>query len=183
MKNLTVNYLFILLMVGFLHLVSPTVNAQDMAQAKALCTNLTPSNRAMAERAGYNVDDLCSGQKTQSKGLKAVKPRTIVNRNTASSAATSVKNTEASAPRLQNSKLTPFGYDLFANAPTTFAPSESLSVSADYLLGPGDSLDILFYGKLNRNFSVEINREGFVDFPELGPVALAGLSYGEAKSM
>ena len=79
--------------------------------------------------------------------------------------------------------LKPFGYDLFANAPTTYAPAASIPVSGDYLLGPGDTLDILFYGKTNNTFSLEINREGFVDFPELGPVGLAGLTYGEAKEM
>ena len=56
-------------------------------------------------------------------------------------------------------------------------------MSESYLLNPGDTLDILFYGKENDTFSLEINREGFVDFPRLGPVGLAGLSYGEAKKM
>ena len=79
--------------------------------------------------------------------------------------------------------LKPFGYDLFANAPTTFAPATSIPVSSDYLLGPGDTLDILFYGKTNNTFSLEINRDGSVDFPELGPVGLSGLTYGEAKEM
>ena len=72
---------------------------------------------------------------------------------------------------------------MFANAPTTFAPAASIPVSSDYLLGPGDTLEILFYGKSNSKFSLEINREGFVDFPELGPVGLAGLTHGEAKEM
>ena len=49
------------------------------------------------------------------------------------------------------SELKPFGYDLFANAPTTFAPAASIPVSADYLLGPGDTLDILF-SKLGDKF-------------------------------
>lgn len=79
--------------------------------------------------------------------------------------------------------LKPFGYDLFANAPTSFAPATSIPVSRDYLLGPGDTLDILFYGKSNSTFSVEINREGAAVFPELGPVGLAGLTFGEAKEM
>ena len=48
--------------------------------------------------------------------------------------------------------LKPFGYDLFASAPTTFAPATSIPVSSDYLLGPGDTLDILFYGKTNGSF-------------------------------
>ena len=33
------------------------------------------------------------------------------------------------------------------------------------------------------HFSLEINREGFVDFPELGPVCLAGMTYADAKEM
>ena len=79
--------------------------------------------------------------------------------------------------------LKPFGYDLFASAPTTFAPATSIPVSSDYLLGPGDTLDILFYGKSNNTFSLEINRDGSVDFPELGPVSLSGLTYAEAKDI
>ena len=40
-----------------------------------------------------------------------------------------------------------------------------------------------FMVSLIVSFLLEINREGFVDFPELGPVGLAGLTYGEAKEM
>ena len=83
----------------------------------------------------------------------------------------------------QEQSLKPFGYDLFANSPTTFAPAASIAVSEDYLLGPGDTLDILFYGKKNNTISLEINREGFVVFPDLGPIGLSGLTYGEVKKM
>ena len=60
--------------------------------------------------------------------------------------------------------LKPYGYDLFANAPTTFVPAASIPVSGDYILGPGDNFDILFYGKANNKFSIEINREGLLIF-------------------
>ena len=83
----------------------------------------------------------------------------------------------------QEQSLKPFGYDLFANLPTTFAPTASVAVSKDYILGPGDTLDFLFYGKKNNTLSLEINREGFVVFPDLGPIGLAGLTYGEVKKM
>jgi protein involved in polysaccharide export with SLBB domain len=49
------------------------------------------------------------------------------------------------------------------------------------LLGPGDELSVIFYGKLNESSTVEINRDGFVDFPELGPIMIAGLTFSEAK--
>ena len=80
-------------------------------------------------------------------------------------------------------ELKPFGYDLFANIPTSFVAPPNIPVSSDYLLGPGDELKILFYGKLNQSFTLPINRDGVVDFPELGPLVLAGLSFGEAKDM
>ena len=83
----------------------------------------------------------------------------------------------------QSEELKPFGYDLFANIPQSFVASPNIPVSPDYILGPGDELDILFYGKLNKSFNLEINRDGVVDLPELGPLVLAGLSFGEAKEM
>ena len=163
--------------------------SQDLAQAKALCGNVTAANKAMAKQAGYDLDALCSEVSTAAVSSKAVVPAPApVARGTVSSsedisvavAPVAVSGVGATAPA---SSLKPFGYDLFANAPTTYAPAASIPVSGDYLLGPGDTLDILFYGKTNNTFSLEINREGFVDFPELGPVGLAGLTYGEAKEM
>ncbi|MDC0584966.1 SLBB domain-containing protein [bacterium] len=162
--------------------------SQDVAQAKALCGNVTAANKAMAKQAGYDLDALCSEVSTSVAAKAAVPAPAPVARGTVSSsedisetvAPVAVSGVGATAPA---SSLKPFGYDLFANAPTTYAPAASIPVSGDYLLGPGDTLDILFYGKANNSFSLEINREGFVDFPELGPVGLAGLTYGEAKEM
>ena len=162
--------------------------SQDLDQAKQLCGNLSPANKAMAQQAGYDLDQLCGEVSAVGATKKAVPAAPAVARDTVSSAGdvavavapVAVAGVGAPAPA---SSLKPFGYDLFANAPTTFAPAASIPVSSDYLLGPGDTLDILFYGKTNNAFSLEINREGFVDFPQLGPVGLAGLNYGEAKDM
>ena len=173
--------------------VSVSGYSQDLDQAKQLCGNLTTANRAMAKQAGYNVDEVCGGINKAATPKKAVAPAPIVARATVTTPAAKAPEKIATAvapvavagigaPKPAAS-LKPFGYDLFANAPTTFAPAASIPVSGDYLLGPGDTLDILFYGKTNNTFSLEINREGSVDFPELGPVGLAGLTYGEAKDM
>jgi len=162
--------------------------SQGLGDIKELCGDLTPANKAMAAQAGYDVDQLCSEIPTMAAAKAAVPAAPKVARETVSSTQTlavavapvAVAGVGEAAPA---SSLKPFGYDLFANAPTTFAPAASIPVSSDYLLGPGDTLDILFYGKTNTAFSLEINREGFVDFPQLGPVGLAGLTYGEAKDM
>jgi len=162
--------------------------SQDLDQAKQLCGNLSPANKAMAQQAGYDLDQLCGEVSAVGATKKAVPAAPAVARDTVSSAGdvavavAPVAVAGVGAP-VAAAALKPFGYDLFANAPTTFAPAASIPVSSDYLLGPGDTLDILFYGKTNNAFSLEINREGFVDFPQLGPVGLAGLTYGEAKDM
>ena len=150
------------------------------------------ANKAMARQAGYDLDQLCSEAVELDSGRKALPVLPRVSRKTVASTTKDAEQiADVVAPvavsgvggKIPAKDLKPYGYDLFANAPTTFAPAASIPVSGDYILGPGDTLDILFYGKANNKFSIEINREGFVDFPELGPVGLAGLSYSEAKDM
>ena len=174
--------------------VSLNTYSQGIGDIKQLCDNSTAANKAMARQAGYDLDQLCGEVASVGQANKVVPEQPKVARQTIATdtgqqdveqiatavAPVAVAGVGETKPA---EDLKPFGYDLFANAPTTFAPAASIPVSADYLLGPGDTLDILFYGKSNSKFSLEINREGFVDFPELGPVGLAGLTYGEAKEM
>ena len=150
--------------------MSTASNSQGLENITKLCDNATPVNKAVAKQAGYDLDELC-GEFTdnfRSNSLSApVSPP--VARETVSS---TEKVADMVAPVavkgvgniVSAAELKPFGYDLFANAPTTFAPAASIPVSGDYLLGPGDSLDILFYGKVNSAFSITINREGLLIF-------------------
>ena len=80
-------------------------------------------------------------------------------------------------------KLDMFGYDLFAGAPTTFAPATDIPVPAEYIVGPGDNINLNFYGKTNSQLTVVVDREGKINVPELGPIHVAGLSFQELKLM
>jgi polysaccharide export outer membrane protein len=75
----------------------------------------------------------------------------------------------------------PFGYDVFANAPTTFAPTMDIAVPAHYIIGAGDVLNVQVFGKENLDLELEISREGKVIIPELGPFSVAGLTFSELK--
>jgi len=193
MKRLSLPMARILIAASLGLSFSVSAYSQGLGDVKQLCNNATAANKAMAKQAGYDLDSLCKEASSISPAKKAVPPAPTVARPTVATETSAAPKQVASAVApvavagVASAKpaknLKPFGYDLFANAPTTFAPAASIPVSADYLLGPGDTLDILFYGKSNSQFSLEINREGFVDFPELGPVGLAGLTYGEAKDM
>ncbi|WP_448552104.1 SLBB domain-containing protein [Thalassotalea montiporae] len=75
----------------------------------------------------------------------------------------------------------PFGYDVFANAPFTFAPTMDIAVPADYIIGAGDTIKIQMFGKESNEFELEVNRQGDVVIPDLGPFSVAGLTYTEVK--
>ena len=48
----------------------------------------------------------------------------------------------AAADAVGHEALKPFGYDLFEGVPSTFAPVSDIQVPVDYIVGPGDTLDI-----------------------------------------
>ena len=85
--------------------------------------------------------------------------------------------------RNEKLELEPFGYDLFAGVPTTFAPATDIPVPAEYIVGPGDNINLNFYGKTNSQLTVVVDREGKINVPELGPIHVAGLSFQELKLM
>ena len=84
--------------------------------------------------------------------------------------------------KLDEDALEPFGYDLFAGVPTTFAPVTDIPVPSEYIVGPGDRLEIQLIGNTNARHSLVVNRDGRLSFPELGPIAVAGLRFEAAKA-
>ena len=58
MKGKTANYLYSALVFSVLYTVANVSLAQNLDQAQALCSDLTPAKKAMAESAGYDVDQL-----------------------------------------------------------------------------------------------------------------------------
>jgi polysaccharide export outer membrane protein len=77
--------------------------------------------------------------------------------------------------------LKPFGYDLFAGSPTTFAPVSDVPVPSEYVVGPGDRFEVQLVGNSKGKYSLVVNRDGRVMFPELGPIAVSGLRIDEAR--
>lgn len=76
----------------------------------------------------------------------------------------------------------PFGYRLFSQGPSTFAPPPTIAVGPDYLLGPDDTVVINAWGPTELSYSLTISAEGDVVIPEIGLVYLASLSLREARN-
>ncbi|MGE3667762.1 MAG: polysaccharide biosynthesis/export family protein, partial [Steroidobacteraceae bacterium] len=73
-----------------------------------------------------------------------------------------IKVTRLPLTRSGPSGLKPFGYDLFKDSPSTFAPVTDVPVPADYVVGSGDELEVILYGNQNRTLRLTVGRDGRV---------------------
>ncbi|MBF0136623.1 MAG: SLBB domain-containing protein [Magnetococcus sp. DMHC-1] len=79
--------------------------------------------------------------------------------------------------------LRQFGYDLFDGTPSSFAPVTSIPIPTNYVVGPGDSIQIQMSGKAFQSHNLKVNREGMVNFPGIGLIPVAGVTFLELNSL
>ena len=80
------------------------------------------------------------------------------------------------------SELKPFGYELFAGNENLILPDVSMPVPENYLLGPGDEIQIQLIGKENQEYLLEVSRDSTLSFPKIGSIPVSGLTFDELKS-
>jgi len=85
------------------------------------------------------------------------------------------------APTATN--LAQFGYSLFDSRVSTFAPVNDVPVGKDYVVGPGDELKVLLWGRVNDKLDLVVQRDGSVMMPQIGPLQVAGLTFEQAKKL
>ncbi|AKE52357.1 SLBB domain-containing protein [Kangiella geojedonensis] len=163
--------------------------ANDLSQAKQLCQNATEQQRQMARAAGYDVDSMCASLKQQSSSASqdtqsagSVMPRELADfpRQQNSDKEIKEKEEQEKLPKVER-ELKKFGYDLFAGVPTTYTPVSNIPVPSNYIVGPGDTVKVQLFGKENNSYELTVERDGTIQFPQLGPINVAGLSYTELK--
>lgn len=79
--------------------------------------------------------------------------------------------------------LDQFGYDIFSVLTTTFAPVDSIPVPLDYIVGPGDTFVVQLFSAADVQYTLVVSREGKLLVPEVGALQVAGLTFGEAKTL
>jgi polysaccharide biosynthesis/export protein len=77
--------------------------------------------------------------------------------------------------------LEPFGYDLFDRSRRTFAPDTDIPVPADYVIGPGDTINVQLFGSQDIEHFLPVNRDGTINFPDIGPVSVSGLTFTQMR--
>ena len=70
-----------------------------------------------------------------------------------------------------------FGYELFADVPSTFAPVDRVPVTPDYVVGPGDELLIRAWGQVDIDYRATVDRNGAINIPRVGNITVSGIRY------
>ncbi|MEO0996404.1 MAG: polysaccharide biosynthesis/export family protein, partial [Pseudomonadota bacterium] len=78
--------------------------------------------------------------------------------------------------------LEAYGYDILRADESRRPQAVDIPVPTDYVLGPGDLLRIQLYGNQTGFYELEVDRDGVVAFPELGPINVAGLNFDAVRS-
>lgn len=164
-----------------------TVHAQSVSPAQIEQFKSLPKAQQQALASQYGVDLSQFSQPDQSRANQAtpavVQPLTDFNAEQKRAADEKAKAQKKREQELVNKNhgLKPFGYDLFAGSPTTFAPVTEVPVPAKYTLGPGDVLKIQLWGSQSLRLELTVSRDGTIEFPERGPVSIAGLTFQQAR--
>jgi protein involved in polysaccharide export with SLBB domain len=79
--------------------------------------------------------------------------------------------------------LAQFGYSVFSSQVSTFAPVQNAPVTDDYILGPGDGLIVMIWGRINETLNLTVQRDGTIVMDQIGPISVAGLTFGQAKKL
>src|SRR6185369_5068591 len=74
-----------------------------------------------------------------------------------------------------------YGYTLFAAG--VFPALQNVPVPADYVIGPGDEIDLKFYGAVNGDWRLGVDRNGQVTIPKVGTINLAGTRASKLESV
>jgi polysaccharide biosynthesis/export protein len=77
--------------------------------------------------------------------------------------------------------LRQFGYDLFREPVSTFAPVTDVPVGPEYILGPGDVMQAYLWGMVDNVLPLQVNRQGEIFVPRVGTIPVWGLPLGEVR--
>jgi protein involved in polysaccharide export with SLBB domain len=174
LKKRLLIFALLLPMVAAAQSITPAQIQQFKSMPKA-------QQEALARQYGVDLDALTGGNSAADRPqpVQVVEPVSQITDQERDKALAEKAEEQKTAEK--NNGLKPFGYDLFAGDPSTFAPVTEIPVPADYTMGPGDVLRIQLWGKENQNLELPVSRDGTISFPDSGPLSVAGLSFDEAR--
>ena len=181
----------------FVLLLSFTVNAQDILKSKDLSTvkvDYLSQDDLVKIATQLNNNNMTIDQAEPmalSKGMSQEefdKLRSKLNGLTTKSGneAIKIKNNSAQSGRdyekIVNNKVKDsanaliFGSELFDNPSLNFEPDLKLATPMNYVLGPGDELQVSVYGVQEYNANIPVSVEGKVTIQYVGQISVSGIT-------
>ncbi|MDD2539977.1 MAG: SLBB domain-containing protein [Desulfuromonadaceae bacterium] len=75
-----------------------------------------------------------------------------------------------------------FGYDFFKNSLQLTSAIDAMPAGSNYLLGPGDVLNLNVWGAVNFRYELTVDRTGELMIPKVGVVRVWGLPFDKAQA-
>ena len=75
-----------------------------------------------------------------------------------------------------------FGRDIFNKRMLTFEPAMNIATPSNYVVGPGDHVNIDIYGASQKSESLEVSPDGTITVSGYGPIHIAGLTVANANA-
>ena len=74
--------------------------------------------------------------------------------------------------------LQPFGYDFFnQSAVRVMTDRQDIPVPLKYVIGPGDEVKLLLWGRANAQYNLTVDRDGKIMIPQIGALYVAGMTF------
>ena len=188
MKKIILRLIFL-----FTLLISFTAYSQDLMQTKDLSTvkvdNLSNSDiiKIKAQLQNKNISIEQAEPMVLAKGMSAAEFNKLKARLLSLSSDTNTENNDNAATVATQQQVEQikekdtenaliFGSDLFDNPTLNFAPDLKLATPLNYILGPGDELQISVYGVQEFSATSRVSAEGRISIQYVGQISVSGMT-------
>lgn len=194
MKKITAVFLFFFtLFLSYQSQAQDILKSSDLSTVKVDYLSDADIAKIKAQLQSNNMTIEQAEPMALSKGMSATEFAKLKARlNGASGIASVKKNTDSSfakgtnsgrvQEKIVNKKVKDtvnaliFGSELFDNPTLNFEPDSNLATPVNYILGPGDELQVSVYGVQEFNASIPVSVEGKIAIQYVGQISVAGMS-------
>jgi len=159
-------------------------SSADSAEASLLVPSITPEPALPSEReilSGANQPSASAPRSVQSSGSADDSGRAFRKQPNPYGMVPSLYDLYEQTPA-QGRKLERFGASVFAKGSGNLdqLPMD-VPVGPDYVIGPGDGLNVDLWGSVSQRLQRVVDREGKLSLPEVGTVLVSGKTLGEVQ--
>lgn len=117
-------------------------------------------------------------------GIKEANDNTKQSSTLKSSDSRHVYDSATAASKMEQSDkdMSIFGADLFSKNSLVFEPNLRIATPSSYVLGPDDEIVVHVYGYSEMKYNLEVNENGEIYIPNVGPMNVNGLTLQAANN-